>query len=289
VSYESWLQSGARVPVTLGGERHEVFVRSSGSGAWCSLLHGFPTSSFDWHRVVPALGARRHLLTFDFLGFGDSDKPAEHDYSIHEQSDLTEEIWRQHDVTSTDLVLHDYAVSVGQELLARQAEGRLHVRIERAIFLNGGLYPELHRPQPAQLMLLGPATGPQIGKLITAETFARSLLPTYSPAHPPSADDLAAAWQSVARRGGSEIGYRLIRYIRDRERHRDRWVTALESARVPRHFVWGMLDPVSGAHMAARIAQGLPDAELIRLDDVAHWPQLEAPDVVAAHLLRILS
>src|SRR5205823_4724782 len=111
---------------------------------------------------------------------------------------------------------------------------RLHVRIERVIFLNGGLYPELHRPQPAQLMLLDPETGPKIGKLVTEETFARSLLPTYSPAHPPSAADLAAAWQSVARRGGTEIGYRLIRYIRDRERHRDRWVGALESARLPR-------------------------------------------------------
>ena len=289
MSYDDWLQSGARTPVTLGGEPREIFVRSGGVGSWCTLLHGFPTSSYDWHRVWDALGARRRLVTFDFLGFGDSDKPVEHEYSIHEQSDLTEEIWHQHGITSTELVVHDYAVSVGQELLARHQEGRLRVRIERVIFLNGGLYPELHRPQPAQLMLLDPETGPTIGKLVTEETFARSLLPTYSPAHPPSAADLAAAWQSVARRGGTEIGYRLIRYIRDRERHRERWVGALERARVPRHFVWGMLDPVSGAHMAERIAQGLPDAELIRLDDVAHWPQLEAPDVVATHLLRILS
>jgi pimeloyl-ACP methyl ester carboxylesterase len=54
---------------------------------------------------------------------------------------------------------------------------------------------------------------------------------------------------------------------------------------VPLSFVWGMLDPVSGAHMAQRIAERLPRAPLLALADVAHWPQLEAPARVAAALL----
>lgn len=287
-AYESWLAGGARERVVLGGATREVFVRAAGSGPFCTLLHGFPTSSFDWHRVWDALAAGHGLLAFDFLGFGDSDKPREHDYSIHEQADLTELLWTAHEVTQTSLLVHDYGVSVAQELLARHDEGRLAVRIERAVFLNGGLYPELHRPQPAQLVLLDPETGPQIGKLMTADTFSRSLLPTFSPGHQPSPEDLACAWQSVARRDGPMIVHLLIRYIRDRERHRDRWVGALEGASVPRAFVWGMLDPVSGAHMAERIAEGLPAAELVRLADVAHWPQLEDPAVVTPHLIRLL-
>lgn len=286
-AYDAWLATGTRVPVTLGGATREIFVKQGGAGDWCTLLHGFPTSSFDWHRVWDALAARRRLLAFDFLGFGDSDKPAEHDYTIHEQADLTVALWQAHGVTETTLVAHDYGVSVAQELLARQAEGALATRIERVVFMNGGLYPELHRPQPGQLLLLDPETGPQIGKLMTEETFGRSLLPTFAPSRQPSADDLACAWQSVVRRGGPAIAYRLIRYIRDRERHRDRWVAALEQTTPPRAFVWGLLDPVSGAHMAERIAQGLPDAELIRLDDVGHWPQLEAADVVGPHLARL--
>ena len=65
-------------------------------------------------------------------------------------------------------------------------------------------------------------------------------------------------------------------------------MTALETTRVPRHFIWGMLDPVSGGHMAARIAERMPDADLLALDDVGHWPQIEAADTVAAQLARIL-
>lgn len=286
--YDAWLAAGVRARVVLGDGPYEAFVRTGGNGGWCTLLHGFPTSSFDWHRQWDALAEEHRLLAFDFLGFGDSDKPAEHVYSIHEQADLAERVWALHGVERTVLLVHDYGVSVAQELLARQRDGTLAVAIERAVFLNGGLYPELHRPQPGQLMLLDPETGPQIGKIMNADTFGRSLLPTFSPAHPPSAEDLADAWASVERRGGATIAHLLINYIRDRERHRDRWVAALEQSDLPRAFVWGMLDPVSGAHMAERIAAGLPGAELIRLDDVGHWPQLEAPEVVTPHLLRLL-
>ena len=47
-----------------------------------------------------------------------------------------------------------------------------------------------------------------------------------------------------------------------------------------------MLDPVSGAHMAERIRERLPDAPFAALEDVAHWPPLEAPERVAAALLE---
>jgi pimeloyl-ACP methyl ester carboxylesterase len=288
---DTWIGGGRRLHLRLGGAERGIFARvgeAAPGAAWCTLLHGFPTSSFDWHRVWDALGARRCLLAFDFLGFGDSDKPADHDYSIHEQADLTELLWERHGIVETAIVTHDYGVSVAQELLARHLEGRLRTRLERVVFLNGGLYPELHRPQPGQLLLLDPKTGPEIAKLVGEETFSRSLLPTFAPGHPPSAAELHAAWRSVERRDGHRIGHRLIRYIHDRQRHRDRWVGALETAPLPRSFVWGMLDPVSGAHMAEGIAHGLPAAEIVRLEDVGHWPQLEAPEAVAGHLLRML-
>jgi pimeloyl-ACP methyl ester carboxylesterase len=285
---DAWRAGGERTTVRLAAHDWQIFVRTAGSGPWGTLLHGFPTSSFDWHRVWDVVAADRRAVAFDFLGFGDSDKPADHDYSIHEQADLTEAIWRLVGVQTTALVVHDYAVSVAQELLARQAEGRLPVTLSSVTFLNGGLYPELHRPQPAQLMLLDPEQGPQLGRLLTEETFGRGLARTFAPDHQPTGDELREQWLAVRERDGHLIGHRLIRYIPDRQRHRDRWVGALESTTVPRHFLWGDLDPVSGGHMADRIAERLPGADLVRFPDVGHWPQLETPEAVRSHLRRIL-
>ena len=53
-------------------------------------------------------------------------------------------------------------VSVAQELLARRGRGALAVELDGVHLLNGGVYPDLHRPQPVQTALLDPEQGPQI-------------------------------------------------------------------------------------------------------------------------------
>lgn len=78
--------------VDLGGVARQIFLRRAGTGPTMTLLHGFPSSSHDWAAVLPALAERNSLVLFDFLGFGASQKPADHDYSIHEQADLVESV-----------------------------------------------------------------------------------------------------------------------------------------------------------------------------------------------------
>jgi pimeloyl-ACP methyl ester carboxylesterase len=281
---QQWWSDGRQVALQVGQEERSVFVRRMGEGPAMTLLHGFPSSSHDWAKLAPALAEARTLLLLDFLGFGASEKPAAHDYSLHEQADLVEAVWAHEGITSTVLAAHDYAVSVTQELLARSAESRLGVDLLAVHLLNGGLYPDLHRPQPTQTALLDPEQGPQLSALLTEELFVQALRPTFAEGYDAAADS-KDIWQATSRDGGQGIAHLLIRYIRDRERHGSRWVGALEQTDVPLAFVWGMLDPISGAHMAERIRERLPHAPIVALDDVAHWPPLEAPDRVAAALL----
>ena len=63
------------------------------------------------------------MLAPDFLGFGASEKPADHRYSLLEQADLVEARVGAHRRAETILVAHDYGVSVAQELLARAGRG----------------------------------------------------------------------------------------------------------------------------------------------------------------------
>jgi pimeloyl-ACP methyl ester carboxylesterase len=272
---EDWFAAGERIEA--GGFRLFNRVTGDPSAPWLTLLHGYPTCSWDWAQVAGELARERRLLMFDFLGFGDSDKPADHGYSIEEQADLTEALWRHHGIERTALVVHDYAVSVGQELLARRADGRLAVEIERIVFLNGGLYPDVHRALLAQKALLHPRLGPVLSGRIGERGFTRGLKRVFAREHRPGDDELHQHWLGIERHGGARIQHLLIRYIEDRRRNEARWTGALESTDVPRRFVWGLLDPVSGAHMAERITSRVPARELHALADVGHYPQLEAP------------
>ena len=104
-----------------------------------------------------------------------------------------------------------------------------------------------------------------------------ALAPTFAPDFDATADS-AEIWRGTSRNGGHAIAHRLIRYIPDRARHGARWTGALEETDVPVAFFWGMLDPVSGAHMAQRIRERLPHAPFLTLEDVGHWPALEVPE-----------
>ncbi len=250
-----------------------------------TLLHGFPSSSHDWAKVAPALAERYELFAPDFLGFGASDKPADHPYSITEQADLIQALWEIEGVTETHVVAHDYAVSVVQELLARRAEGTLSTEIERAHLLNGGLYPDLHHPEPAQTALLDAEQGPRLSANLNKELIVQALTPTFAAGYD-ATHDTEQIWRSLRREDGYRNLHLLIRYMTDRTRNQVRWVDALERTDVPLAFVWGMLDPVSGAHMAERITERLPGAPFTALPDVGHWPMLEAPRRVTAAILN---
>lgn len=292
---DEWWSRGQHVHVRreAGGlaepERCQIFCRVLGEGPWATLLHGFPSSSWDWAKVAPRLAEKRRLLAFDFLGFGDSSKPRGHAYSLFEQADITQELWRRHGVTETALVAHDYGSSVAVELLARQAEGRLDVCVTHAVVLNAGLYVDLYRPRVIQRLLELPVVGALVARAVGQRRFRKSFAAVFAPRHRPSEAELAQHWEAVARRRGHHQAHRIIRYLGERRRHRERFEGALETSRVPLGFIWGMRDPVSGAPVAERLRARRPQAPFVALDDVGHYPQLEAPDRVAAEALGLLA
>jgi pimeloyl-ACP methyl ester carboxylesterase len=282
---EQWWAAGERTGVALDGRERAIFVRRMGEGPHVTLVHGFPGSSHDWAKAAALLAPSRTLLMPDLLGFGASEKPIEHTYSVLEDADLLEALWARDGVASTTLVVHDLAVSIGQELLARRSEGSLSVELEAAWFLNGGLYPDLHRPQQAQVAMRDPVQGPLLSMLLNEERLTLALAPTFAPGYD-AGEDSADIWEAAHRDDGEKIAHLLISYMGDRETHGKRWVYALETTDVPLSFFWGMLDPISGAHIAERIRERLPDSRLLELPDVSHWPALEVPGQLAEELLR---
>ena len=115
---QAWRDRGRTEDV--GGRRIHVFTRE-GSDPLLLLLHGFPSSSYDW---VPLLERENEhaVIAFDCLGFGLSGKPAKHEYSLFEQADIAEELVRRHAAGRPVFIVgHDMGTSVASELMARIA------------------------------------------------------------------------------------------------------------------------------------------------------------------------
>jgi pimeloyl-ACP methyl ester carboxylesterase len=252
------------------------------AGSPLTFLHGYPSASVDIEPVADLLGPAHRVVTLDLPGFGASTAPMGHPHTIHAAADAVERLWADRGMTQTLLVAHDYSVSVAQELLARRAEGSLGVALGGVVWMNGGLYPDLHRPTLGQQLLLDPEQGAALAAAMTREMFVEGIRGTWGAWVPLDEDAVGAIWDSMDDGGGARRMHELLHYIADRRTHEARWRAALEGTDLPSVFVWGDLDPVSGAHMIARVEERVPGARVVRLADVGHWPLLEAPDEVAA-------
>jgi pimeloyl-ACP methyl ester carboxylesterase len=282
---DSWISSGARRAIS--GSSHELFVRQDGplTGKPVTLLHGFPTSSFDWAGVLPNLtGTGHRVTTLDFLGYGSSDKPYPYRYSLIEQASLVQAVWRDLGIDRTALVAHDYGVSVAQELLSRDAG-----RIESMAWLNGGMFPDLHRPADFQRHLAD-LSGEDAEAYITETLYRRALLGVFG--RPVSDQTLGEMWIDFSRSAGARVAPALLGYMAERREHAARWSQAVERYSSLQTFIWGPADPISGAHVLPRIRDKAPLASIIVLDNpppVGHFPQVEAPRLVGSLLVEHLS
>ena len=241
-------------------------------------VHGFPSCSFDLRHVLARLREHRHVLCFDQLGFGLSDKP-DRRYGIRLHADTAERVLADAGIDEIDLLTHDMGDTVGGELLARDLEGELDVGVRRRVLTNGSIYLDLAQLTVGQQVMLSMPDAPADG--IEGESFRTGLGATFSPSHPASDEELAAQWELMARADGHRLMTRTIRYLEDRRAEERRFTGAIEDHPSPLGVVWGAVDPVAVVAMVEQLASARPGTPATILDDVGHYPMVEAPAAFA--------
>jgi len=272
----AWQREGQSLKVF----QHRIHAWTFGdpSSETLVLLHGFPTSSFDFHATVARLSARYRIVLHDHLGFGLSDKPVDNAYSLIEQAEVAMEVWRQLGVRRAHLLAHDYGTSVATELLARRERGALPPTLSSVTLCNGSVHLDLARPLLAQRLLKHPQLGPLMARLSSGGTFKSSLRKTLGHIDALPEAELNLLWAALMYKGGSARMAQISSYLDERIRFRHRWIAPLTRLDIPTHILWGRKDPVALPAVARQLAAEIPDARLTWLEDLGHYPMLEDPD-----------
>lgn len=281
MSLSRWRDSGGRFEF----DGHRIFTRTQGQGPEALLLlHGLPTGSWDYEAMWPALTRRfAHVIAFDFLGAGFSDKPARHRYSIFEQADLALALLRARGVERVHLIAHDYGVSIALELLARYAARSVlptaMPRLLSGVFLNGGLMHGSYRYFSALGLLRGPL-GPLYARMIGPRRFARSFARFFGPQTRPGPIEQHDYWTLLCLQQGCRVLPRLLRYVEERGEQRERYLDVLRRTPVPLRLIFGLADIYSGRSMVERYRQAVAQPDVVTLEQIGHFPHVEAPDRV---------
>ncbi len=267
-------------------QSHSIFYKDQGAGEVLLCIHGFPTASYDWQRLWPSLTRYFRVISLDLLGFGFSSKPRRHAYSIVEQADIIAALLASLGIGQAHILAHDLGDSVAQECLARthaQSDANTF-DVQSVCFLNGGLFPEAHHPRLIQTLLRGPL-GPLLVRGLNEKKFNKSFAAVFGASTQPGADDLSDFWHLIELNNGHRLAHRLLQYIPERRKHRDRWLKAMQETCIPLRLVNGLEDPVSGRHLLERYREIIPSADAVELEGIGHYPQVETPGAVLAAFL----
>ena len=262
---------------------------------WTTLLPGFPDGSYGFAQVNEFLGPETMPRLFvEYIGQGDSDKPAGYRYSTMERADLVEAQWAAHGVRGTFVVAFDYSSLVLLELLARQHERAAtdqgpRARIESVFIVNGGLFADAHS-HPWQTTPLMKSQAGRLGMWAAQRSpavFAGVMRAAsmYSRAYGVSDAELREEYSAIARRDGARFAHRAAGFVEEHQQHAERWdlerLYLAMRGTVGFHVAGSEGDPFEPRQIVAARERLGPYGLDVRMFPGGHLTTSEHPDLLA--------
>lgn len=268
---------------------HQVFTVSEGTADQTLLiLHGYPTSSFDFWKTLPPLTKKYRVILHDHLGFGLSDKPLNYSYSLIEQADIALALWQKMGIKKAHLLAHDYGTSVATEILARFNRGQHTFELESLTLCNGSMHIELAKLRPIQKVLLNKTLAPIVSKFARQQLFIRNMKNIWYDKSKADIAELKEMWQQMICKNGRAVLPQLTQYINERHKYWHRWIGALQQTETPVNILWATEDPVAVVEMAHTLHSEIPNNKLQLLEKLGHYPMVEDADRWTNSLLKML-
>jgi pimeloyl-ACP methyl ester carboxylesterase len=252
---EKWRASGEYFTWQSQGRDLKIFYTCTGDTAKPAILmlHGFPTSSFDFHLLIQKLQPDFRICTFDFPGYGLSDKPAAgYRYSLHEDAEITRYfILNIAKLKEFALLSHDRGDSVALAFLKLIENSDSGVRITHQFITNGNLYMPLAKLMELQKLLLDPSTSAAALKQVSPPLLAAKLgTSLYTPPLKPADPEVGALASFFAYQSGTDVLPATIQYLNERKQFENEFLQALARSSIPVTVAWGIHDTVAPVRVA---------------------------------------
>jgi haloalkane dehalogenase len=259
------------------------FALERGSGPVVVLLHGVPSSSFLYRKVVPLVAAEDlRAVAFDLPGLGLADRPEEYDYSWSGLARFTGEAIDALGIERCHLVVHDIGGPIGFEWAIRHPD-----RVASVTALNTLIdVSTFHRPwtmHPFSVRGLGEVWLRSLNPWVMRQLFYLQTIADRS-ATPPA--EIYAYYHLLKRGDGGRAFLRIMRGFElsaEKERFYGDGLAALEC---PRQVVWGERDPALKRQRRIAVQEFLGVSDPILLP-AKHFPQEDQAPAVAGAIAAI--
>lgn len=266
-------------------KNYHLYAREyRGKGPAIVLLHGFPDNLHLYDYLLPYLKGR-HVITFDFLGWGESDKPEKYPYTASNQIAEIEAVVRHFRLDQVTLVAHDASGPPAIDWSMRNQD-----KIAQLILLNTyyNWMPRLRAPEAITLYSTPvirnitrwiTSTWPtvdkrlfmwQVGRFMRDESARKQMLALLYPAF------------RISRAGFVSLNNDLLRVVFGRLPN----ARKLKTFTRPVQIIFGNEDPYLNRGVAKSFHKLFPGSKLSLLPTARHYVQVDEPKKVAELILN---
>lgn len=255
-----------------------VAAGRAGKGPDLVLAHGWPWSSFSWHRIIPELAQNFRVHWYDMPGYGQSAKSSRQRTSLDVQGEVFAEMLAHWRLARPRVVAHDFggATTLRAHLLhGCEFENYVLMNVVAmrpwgsAFFDHVGRHIEAFRGLPSHI------------HRAIVEAYIRGALVTQI-----SDEDINRLVEPWLTADGADSFYR--QFAQADEKYTAEIEPLYANMRCPVRIIWGEDDPWIPLERGRSLHVHMPGAQFVALSGVGHMPQLEAPDVVQCELRHFL-
>ncbi len=267
----------------------EFGLANKGRGPTILMMHGFPDSQHLYDPLITSLAKERHVVTFDFVGWGDSDKPIGHRYDISSLRNDLETVLTAFDLESVQLVVHDLSGQPGIDwALDNEA------RVAALVLLNTYYSPvQSLKPPEAIARFATPGLWRDLSVMAANHSdtmWQRGVEEQISKFFVnPSARDIFVKIFVHQALGIRPAFFGETAILPEEVARRSQVVPRLKQFRKPVRIIFGADDPYLNSSVATEFQRLFPGSELFLIKNAAHYVQLDQPEQVAQIMLSSVS
>ncbi|TVP95256.1 MAG: alpha/beta fold hydrolase [Planctomycetaceae bacterium] len=278
-------------PVGPRGENPALQTEDSWSRPVILCVHGNPTWSFYWRRVIERFGSEHRVIAVDHLGCGLSDKPSRRDaaYTLEAHRDRLLVLIDRLGLDRIVLLAHDWGGAIGLAAAVERVD-----RMAGVVLLNTAAFPPPYVPwriAACRLPVLGTAAMRGLNLFARA---AITMAMDKSDLSAEAAAGLLAPYANWHDRVGIDSFVRDIPMTRSHPTYevlRQLEADLPKLAGVRRCLIWGMKDWCFRPECLERLLRHWPDADAVRIADAGHYVMEDDPtqvlEVIAQFLTRL--
>ncbi len=239
------------------------------------FLHGRYSASESWEKLVDSLSHRFRCLLVDLPGFGRSFFVLQKGLTFQEHEAFLKKLVQRFAPTGQGGV-----VLVGHDIggtLAQLGIRELPDRLIGLVLINSGCLSEAER-SPCLGLLRSWRAGRDLEKLLKASRPIAREARYY----------IERGWRNTSQRSSRIHALEVLSQTWPRQYERQGWRQLYGRTSLPVLLLWGKQDHLNPPEAGFALMQSLKEAKFFELEEIGHWPQLEAPDWVLHKMQEFL-